>query len=117
MSDFATKRNHDGQTSIYFNVENDKVIAIGEKMETINEQGYMNGYNWEAFINHYLRIKSPEMLDEIDTDSEAGTYVARYDEAESDKADKLMGIINGLINEPDEIYSFLKENGDGVEWD
>lgn len=51
-------------------------MEIGKKMETINEQAYMNGYNWEAFLNCYPEIHQPELLDGIETDSEAGTYVA-----------------------------------------
>jgi len=117
MSDFATKNEHDDQTSVYFNIEAEEVLAIGEKMEAINEEAYMNGYNWEAFLNHYLQTNQPELLDELDTDSEAGTYVALYNKANSGKADKLVAVINGLVNNPDKIYSFLKENGEDIEWD
>jgi hypothetical protein len=117
MTDFTSKSEHDGQYSVYFNIEDEKVMAIGEKMEAINEEAYMNGYNWEAFLNHYLQTNQPELLDGIDTDSEAGTYVAVYDKADSDKADKLVGVINGLVNDPDKIYSFLKQNGENIEWD
>lgn len=117
MSDFVTKHEHDGQTSVYFNIEADEVMAIGEKMQGINEQAYMNGYNWEAFLNSYLHANNPELLDGLDTDSEAGTYVALYAEASSGKADRLIGIIKRLVNNPDEILSFLKENGEEIEWD
>ena len=82
-----------------------------------NEEAYMNGYNWEAFLNLYLQTNQPELLDGLDTDSEAGTYVALYDKADSDKADKLVGVINGLVTNPDKIYSFLKQNGANIEWD
>lgn len=117
MTDFATKNEHDDQYSVYFNVEDEKVMAIGEKMEAINEEAYMNGYNWEAFLNHYLLINQPELLDGLDTDSEAGTYVALYDKADSAKADKLVDIINGLVTNPEKIYSFLQQNGENIEWD
>ena len=117
MSDFVTKHEHDDQTSVYFNIGADEVMAIGEKMEAINEEAYMNGYNWEAFLNHYLQTNQPELLDGLDTDSEAGAYGAIYDKADSSKADQLITIINGLVNNPDKIYSFLKENGEDIEWD
>lgn len=117
MSNFATKDEHDDQFSVYFNIEADKVMAIGQKMEVINEEAYMNGYNWEAFLNQYLQINQPELLNGLDTDSEAGTYVALYDKTDADKADKLVEIINGLVNNPEKIYSFLKENGDNIAWD
>ncbi|MCH5689870.1 immunity 51 family protein [Niabella sp. W65] len=92
-------------------------MAIGEKMEAINEQAYMNGYNWEAFLNHYLKNNQPKLLEGLDTDSEAGTYVALYDKSESDKAEQLIGIINTLVNNPDSIYNFLRDHGDNIEWD
>ncbi len=117
MSNFATKHEDDGQISVYFNIEADQVMAVGEKMESINEQAYMNGYNWEAFLNHYLQTNLPELLVGLDTDSEAGTYVAFYDKAQASKADKLVNVINGLIQSPDKIYSYLEKNGDDIEWD
>ena len=117
MSDFVTKYGHEEQTSVCFNIEANEVMVIGEKMEAINEQAYMNGYNWEAFLNHYLQANQPKLLEGLDTDSEAGTYVALYDKADSNKADKLIAVINGLVNNPDNIYSFLKDNGEDIEWD
>jgi uncharacterized protein YPO0396 len=117
MSDFVTKHEHEDQTSVYFNVQAEEVMTIGEKMEAINEQAYMNGYNWEAFLNHYLQSSQPELLDGLDTDSEAGTYVALYDKADTNKADTLVGVVKELIDNPDKIYSFLKDNGEHIEWD
>ncbi|RZJ48841.1 MAG: hypothetical protein EOO44_19440 [Flavobacterium sp.] len=117
MSNHATKMEHEHQVSVYVNVETDKLMEIGKEMETINEDAYMNGYNWEAFLNHFLQINHPELLEGLDTDSEAGTYVALYDNVDSEKADKLTAIINNLINEPEKIYAFLNENGEDIEWD
>ncbi|MFT3934007.1 MAG: Imm51 family immunity protein [Chitinophagaceae bacterium] len=117
MSGFATKSEHHNEFSVYFNIEADEVMAIGRKMESINEQAYINGYNWEAFLNCYLQTNNPELLEGLDTDSEAGTYVALYNKSNSDKADKLVTLINGLVNNPGKIYSFLEENGEDIEWD
>lgn len=117
MSNFATKNEHEDQVSVYFNIEADEIMAIGEKMESIHEEAYMNGYNWEAFMNHYLQTTHPELIVGLDTDSEAGTYVALYEKVDSDKADKLIVIINELVKNPDKIYSFLIENGNDIEWD
>ncbi len=117
MNNFATLQEHDDQASVYFNIEADEVMAIGDQMAAINEQAYMNGYNWEAFLNRYLQVNHPELLEGLDTDPEAGTYVALYDNADRDKASRLAGVINGLIHSPDAIYRFLKENGGEIEWD
>ena len=40
-------------------VEDPKVLAIGDKMNEVNEDAYMNGYNWEAFFNYYLEQMRP----------------------------------------------------------
>lgn len=100
--------------SVYFNIEADEVVVIGKKMEAINEKACMNGYNWESFLNHYLLINQPELLDGLELDSEAGTYVVMYENL--DKAERLVGIINDLINNPDKIYSFLNVNGNDIVW-
>ena len=117
MNDFATKHEHEDQVAVYFNIEADEVMAIGEKMQAIEEQAYMNGYNWEAFLNHYMETKYPKLLDGLETDSEAGTYVALYDKTNKNKADQLAGMINTLVNNPEQVYSFLNENRGEIEWD
>jgi len=117
MNHFVTKHEHEDQTSVCLNVEANELMAIGEKMEAINEQAYMNGYNWEAFLNQYLKVNHSELLDGLETDPEAGAYFAVYDKSDSGKADKLVVIINELVNNPDTIYHFLEENGEEIEWD
>ncbi len=77
----------------------------------------MNGYNWEAFLHHYLQINHPDLIDGMDTDSEPGTYGAIYDIADGAKADQLVDVINRLVNNPDKIYIFLNDNGQDIEWD
>ena len=55
----------------------------------------MNGYNWEAFLNYYLEKKSPEVLEGIEMDPEAGILTAYYDNTlgNEEKAEKLKNII------------------------
>jgi len=116
MNNFVTKHEHNDQISICFNIEADEVMAVGEKMEAINEEAYMNGYNWEAFLTRYLLTSHKEILNGLETDSEAGTYVALYNKTDADKANKLVEIIQVLLNSPDKIYAYLKENGAEIEW-
>ncbi|MDE5863959.1 MAG: immunity 51 family protein [Lachnospiraceae bacterium] len=35
--------------------------------------------SWEAFFNYYLEKEAPELLEDLDTDPEAGMYAAYYD--------------------------------------
>ena len=43
-----------GNIVLLFQNEVEKILAIGEQMNEINEEAYMNGYNWDAFFNYYL---------------------------------------------------------------
>ncbi len=119
MSTQANKIPHADYVSIYLDIEAPDIAAIGSRMQEINGEAYMNGYNWDAFIDRYLAIKHPEMRPDLERDPEAGTYVGLYENnaAGNKKADRLVEILNHLMANPEEIYAFLHEEGDGVEWD
>ncbi|MCX4328120.1 MAG: Imm51 family immunity protein [Lachnospiraceae bacterium] len=99
--------------------EDKKVYGIGEKMNEINEYAYMNGYNWEAFLNCYLAKKEPALLEGLKTDPEAGMYTAYYGltPENEQKAKKFAEIISSLIENEEELFQFLRDNGDEIEWD
>ncbi|WP_151088946.1 Imm51 family immunity protein [Hymenobacter baengnokdamensis] len=105
--------------SIYFSCEQDNIMAIGDKMNGLNEMAYMNGYNWGAFFAAYLKVHEPALLVDLESDPEAGGYVAYYPQnsANSVKADKFIAIIEHLIENQDELYEFLTENSNEIEWD
>ena len=105
--------------SVCFYIEEDKPFAIGEKMNEINNDAYMNGYNWEAFFNYYLPKYAPDVIKEMDTDSEAGMYVAYYDLTPKNKAraEKFAEIIFNLIENEEELYRIIREEGGDIEWD
>ena len=107
------------QIGVVFDVTADKPFAVGEKMTEIDENAYMNGYNWEAFFNFYLAETAPELLEDLDTDPEAETYAAYYeltDENEK-KAEKFAKLIESLIEGETELLNFLRERGEEIEWD
>lgn len=119
MADIVNVNKFDDSISISFNIEDEKILAIGEKMNEINDEAYMNGYNWEAFFNYYLEKNSPELMDDMDTDPEAGMYCAYYDltpENESE-AQKFAEIIKSLIDNEQELYRIVREEGGSIEWD
>ena len=119
MSDYAVKMNLEKYTEVCFYIENPKVMAVAEKMEELCQDAYMNGYNWEAFFNCYLAINAPELLEDMKTDPEAGMYVAYYDISKENeaKAERFADIIISLVENEEELYSFLHENGEEIEWD
>ena len=109
----------DKHISISFYVENKEILTIGEKMNEINEEAYMNGYNWEAFFNYYLAKNAPDVLDGMESDPEAGMYSAYYKKTPENKlkAEKFMKIICSLVDGEEELYRVVKEEGDEIEWD
>ena len=88
--------------NLTFYIEHDKPFEIGEKMNGIYEKAYMNGYNWEAFLNYYLEKNYLEVLEGLEIDPEAGILTAYYD--------------NTLENE-EKLYKVLKDEGSKINWD
>jgi hypothetical protein len=118
-ADYTAVVKHEKSISVCFYIENDKAFAIGQKMNKINEDAYMNGYNWEAFFNYYLPKYAPDIAEGMETDPEAGMYAADYaltPENEA-KAEKFKDIIIGLVENEEELYRIVREEGGEIEWD
>ncbi|MDR1341112.1 MAG: immunity 51 family protein [Prevotellaceae bacterium] len=116
---YATTVKHENSISVCFYIEHDKVLAIGEKMSAINEEACMNGYNWEAFFNYYLPKYAPDITDGMDTDPEAGMYVAYYSLSPENeaRAEKFVKTITGLVENEEELYRIIREESEEIEWD
>ena len=112
-------RHDDGSVAICFNIENNQILALGEEMNDIMEEAYMNGYNWEAFLNYYLAENAQDILEDMETDPEAGSYVAYYEDgaANENKAKRLADIIVSIVENKEEIFKVLREKGNEIEWD
>ena len=119
MSDYVAMMKSEDNVSVLLFVEEDIIMAIGEKMNAINEEAYMNGYNWEAFFSYYLTKYAPDVLEGMDADPEAGMYAAHYPltpENES-RAKKFVEIIRSLIENEEELYRIIREESSEIEWD
>lgn len=92
MPDYVNVSKTDDWIGVWFYNENDKPFAIGEKMCEINEYAYMNGYNWDA-------------------------YYGTISEENEKKARRFAEIIVSLIENEDELYRIVRENGNDIEWD
>lgn len=119
MNDYVKILETEDSIDVTFYIESEKVLAIGNKMNEIQDEAYMNGYNWEAFLNYYLEKNAPDILEEMDTDPEAGMYAAYFEATPENKqrAEKFGRIIEHLIEQEEEIYAFLREHGEDIEWD
>lgn len=119
MKDYVKILNFDDSISVAFYIENDNIMSIGEKLEEINENAYMNGYNWEALLNCYIENYAPDLVDTYDTDSEAGMYSAVFNNDADGEADAqaMADIIISLIENENKLFDFVNEYGDEIEWD
>ncbi len=110
---------HDNSVSVCFYIEHNKPFAIGEKMHKINKEAYMNGYNWEAFFNYYLPKYTPDIMEGMDTDPEAGMYVAYYDLTPENemRAEKFVELIRSLMDNEDELYRIVREESEFILWE
>lgn len=119
MQDYVRVNIEDEYIYVWFYNETDKPFEIGEKMCDINEKAYMNGYNWDILFNYYLAKYAPNLLEGLDPDPEAGSYVAIYKSTPENeaKAEKFAEIIRSLIENEEELYRIVREEGDDIEWD
>ncbi len=110
---------HDEAISVCFVAGHPEVMAIGENMSEINEEAYMNGYNWEVFIEAYLTKNKPELLEGLEPDPEAGAYYANYElnSTNEKKAAELVELLIGLVSNEETILEFVRTDGDNIEWD
>ena len=118
MKDYVSVQKFDDHASIAFYIENDDIMSLGEELEEINENADMNGENWAAVLECWLENNSPELLEGHDSDPEAGMYAAYYEgEDGEEKAKKLAETIEHLVENKEELFAFVREYGDDIEWD
>ena len=100
-------------TTVAFDVAS--VMPLGDKMNAVCEEAYMNGYSWDAFINYYLEKNAPDVLDVIESDPEAEMYCVYVED--EDTAKKLEDILEDILANEETVLDFLEENKDDIEWD
>ena len=109
---------YDDSVSVVFEIEDDGPMAIGARLSEIDERAYMNGYNWSALIHWYLKNNEPDLLDGLDDDSEASTYVGIYDSSDdADKGRRLAETICRLVEDESGLCAMVRDHADEIEWD
>ena len=118
MSEHVSVIKDEDGVSLSFYIENDEIMQIGEELEQINENAYMNGENWAALIECYLENNAPEILEGYESDPEAGMYAAYFEgDDAAENAEKLAEIIDDLVSNKEELFDFVREHGEEIEWD
>ena len=119
MQDYVSISKSGEQISLAFYIEHDKPFEVGEKINELNEDAYMNGYNWEVLLDYYLSKYAPDIMEGMETDPEAGMYAAYFDLTPENETriNKFAEIICSLIENEDELYRIIREEGKNMEWD
>lgn len=119
MGEYVKVTENDDSIDLAFYIDYDEIMAIGEELAEINEDAYMNGYNWEALLNCYIEKNEPELVDTFETDSEGGMYAAYFEKSEQGRrnAEALKGVIMSLIEDKEKLFEFVRKNGEDIEWD
>lgn len=119
MAEYIRIMHYNDDFGIFFEVEDDEILALGERMNEVCEDAYMNGYNWDALINCYLSENAPELLDGLDADPEAGSYSEYYSGTDDNegRAKRLADIIISLVSDEKKLFDFLRTHADDIEWD
>ena len=119
MTDYVSISTYKDTISVYFDVEAEKPFALGERLYAVCDMAYMNGYNWAALLDWHLAQTAPELLEGLEADPEAGSYVALYPLSPENeaKAEQLAALIRALVEGEDELFRILREHSDEIEWD
>ena len=107
-------------TDVCLDIENPKVMAIGAEMQKKCSDAYMNGYNWEAFWRTFVCYKNSDILETMETDSEAGSFSAIFDGEDEEMrmlAKEFAEIVRDAIENENQIYDFLENHKGEIEWD
>ena len=105
--------------TVSFYNEKEKPLEIGRKMNALNEEAYMNGYNWNAIFNFHLSKSHPELLEGLEPDPEGGSYFAHYEitPENENKAKQFVEVIKDLIENEEKLYALVSVKENNIEWD
>lgn len=117
--DYVYYQRNKKMIDVCFFCENSKPFLLGKKMEQINHKAYMNGYNWERFLEYYLLKNMPDILVGMHSDPEAGMYAAYYDSTNENekRAIAFCEIISSLIEDEEKTLQIIREEGNRIQWE
>ena len=98
-------------------VQHDDAFELGRRINERWPMAYMNGYNWEALIHAYVSNHDPGLAAEIESDPEAGMYVAlmRLSSQSVERMKRFERLVRDLLGDESALMSFVAAND--VPWD
>jgi len=109
---------HNSISVCVFN-EHDGLFELGERINKKFEEAYMNGYNWDAVIKFYVGQADPELMQEVETDPEAGMFSAymEFSPENLEKMKRFESHVRKMLSSDEELIAFIEKNHDEIEWD
>lgn len=119
MADFVKLTEDDDCISVIFDIEDETVMALGDRLTESCEDAYMNGYGWDALLTCYLQNNAESLLEGLESDPEAGMYAAYYEANDENRAraQALAELIGDLVEDGEKLCAFVEKYGSEIEWD
>ena len=110
--------NHESISVCVYN-ENEGLLQLGERINKRFEEAYMNGYNWDALIRFYVASLDSALMDEVETDPEAGMFSAYmpYSPENLEKMRRFETYVRAMVADEKALTKFIEKHYDEIEWD
>jgi Immunity protein 51 len=108
-----------GSVSVCVYNEQDKLFALGEKINAKHEEAYMNGYNWDALIRFYVGQQDPALMQEVETDPEAGMFSAymSFSPENLEKMKRFESHVRAMLADDKALLQFIDDHCHEIAWD
>jgi hypothetical protein len=99
--------------------EQEGLFELGERINARFEQAYMNGYNWDALIRFYVASVDHALMDEVESDPEAGMFSAymSYSPENVEKMKRFESHVRAMVADEGTLMGFIEEHYEEIEWD
>ena len=99
--------------------EKEGLLELGERINAKHEEAYMNGYGWDALIRFYVGEKDPALMEEVESDPEAGMYSGymKFSPENLAKMKRFEAYVRELLADEKLLMEFVDAHCDEIEWD
>lgn len=105
--------------SVCVYVEQEELFALGERINGRFEEAYMNGYNWDALLRFYVASVDPSLMEEVETDPEAGMFAAymSYSPENLSKMKRFESHVRSMLADENALMKLITDHYEEIEWD
>lgn len=99
--------------------EKEGLLELGERINEKHEEAYMNGYGWDALVRFYVGEEDPDLMEEVETDPEAGMFSAymKFSPENMEKMKRFEAHVHAILADETALMEFVDAHYDEIEWD